>query len=156
MVLLDLLHEGLQQPYSEFISSGIIVTVLREVAFDLEVYSTTLVITDNLNLSILDSGQGVSYVRQTCNTGCEGSSYIGIDQSHLSCFVVVFIMHVVDQVQDVNIQRCTPVKHDVVFMHNFIEIKVLGSDRSDFRTTLHMFAVLVQMLLILTAVDSVQ
>ena len=57
MVLLDLLHEGLQQPYSEFISSGIIVTVLREVAFDLEVYSTTLVITDNLNLSILDSGQ---------------------------------------------------------------------------------------------------
>ena len=155
-VAIDLLHEGLQQPYSEFISSGIIVTVLREVAFDLEVYSTTLVITDNLNLSILDSGQGVSYMGQTCNTGCEGSSYIGIDQSHLSCFVVVLIMHVVDQVQDVNIQRCTPVKHDVIFMHNFVEIKVLGSDRSDFGTTLHMFAVLVQMLLILTTVDSVQ
>ena len=41
-------------------------------------------------------------------------------------------------------------------MHNFVEIKVLGSDRSDFRTALHMFAVLVQMLLILTTVDSVQ
>ena len=25
---------------------------------------------------------------QTCNTGSEGSSYIGIDQSHLSCFIV--------------------------------------------------------------------
>ena len=93
---------------------------------------------------------------QTCNTGSEGSSYIGIDQSHLSCFIVIFVMHVMDQVQDVYIQRCTPVKHDIIFMHNFIEIKVLGSNRSDFRTTLHMFAVLVQMLLILTTVDSVQ
>ena len=93
---------------------------------------------------------------QTCNTGCEGSSYIGIDQSHLSCFVVVLIMHVVNQVQDVNIQRCTPVKHDVIFMHNFIEIKVLGSNRCDFRTALHMLAFFIKMLLILTTIDSVK
>ena len=31
--LLDLLHEGLQKPYSKFVCSRIIVTVFREVAF---------------------------------------------------------------------------------------------------------------------------
>ena len=93
---------------------------------------------------------------QTCNTGSECSSYIGIDQSHLSCFIVIFVMHVMNQVQDVYIQRCTPVKHDIIFMHNFIEIKVFRSNRCDFRTTLHMLAIFVKVLLILTTVDSVQ
>ena len=156
MILLDLLHESLQKPYSEFICSRIIVTILRELAFCLEVNSASLLVTDNLNLSIFNSGQRVSYVRKTCNTSCECSSYICIDQSHLSCFIVIFIMHIMNQVQDVYIQSCTPVKHDVIFMHNFIEIKVFRSNRCDFRTTLHMLAIFVKVLLILTTVNSVQ
>ena len=95
-------------------------------------------------------------MRKTSDTCSECSSYICIDQSHLSCFIVVFIMHVVDQVQDIYIQSCTPVKHDIVFMHNFVEIKVFRSNRCDFRTTLHMLAFFVKMLLIFTTVDSVK
>ena len=37
-------------------------------------------------------------MRETSNTGCEGTANIGIDQSHLSCLIEVFIMHVLDQV----------------------------------------------------------
>ena len=62
LVLLNLLHEGLQKPYCKFVCSLIIVTIFREFAFGLEVDSATLVITDNFNLSILNSGQGVSHV----------------------------------------------------------------------------------------------
>ena len=54
--------------------------------------SAALVITDNFNLSILDSGQRVCYMRKSCNTGSECSSYIGIDQSHLSCLSLIHIL----------------------------------------------------------------
>ena len=45
----------MKKPYTDVISSVVIVTILRELAFDLEVLcKSCLCVTDNLNLSVLD------------------------------------------------------------------------------------------------------
>ncbi len=100
--------------------------------------------------SVLDSGQGVDYMRETCNTGSEGTANIGIDECHLSCLIVVLVMHILNQVQGVYIETCKPIHHLVVLLHNFIEVKDIGSDGLVLRTYLHL------VLLIDTTVDSVE
>ena len=59
-------------------------------------------------------------------------------------------MHVMDHVQSSYIQMCQPVKHGVIFIHNFIIIQIFGCDRLIFR------CYLISCLLIYTAVDRIQ
>src|SRR5699024_7321972 len=94
--------------------------------------------------------QGVYNVRESSDTGSEGTSYVGIDQSHLSCLVIVFVMHIMDHVQCINVQLGQPFHHRIVFFHYFIVVQILGSDRRVFRSYL-LFGLAVN-----TAVDRVQ
>ena len=64
-------------------------------------------------------------------------------------------MHVLNQIQNVYIKSCKPVKHQIILVHDFIVIKVFGCDRSIFRTDLHMISFLIQELFILTAIDGI-
>ena len=71
VALLQLLEEGAEQPYSDIVSTVVVVTVSGEVTIDLEVSNDTVFVTDALNLSVLDSGQGVNNVGEASDTGCE-------------------------------------------------------------------------------------
>ena len=77
-------------------------------------------------------------------------AYIGINQSHLSCFIVVFVMHIMDHVQSAYIQMRQPVHHHIIFLDDFIIIQIFGGNASVFRSYL------LSGLLINTAVDGVQ
>ena len=59
---LDLIHEGSQQPYTDLIRTVIIVTVSREIALNLIILCKAILITDDLDLCILDCGKGIDYV----------------------------------------------------------------------------------------------
>ena len=48
------------------------------------------------------------------NAGSEGAADIGVDQGHLGSPTVVLVVHILDEVQDVDIQPGQPVHHDVV------------------------------------------
>ena len=50
-----MLHEDVNDIVSDFVNSVIVVTEFGEVAFNFVVYCKTVFISDNLNLSILDS-----------------------------------------------------------------------------------------------------
>ena len=150
MVLLDLSQEGLQQPYSDLVCTVVIVAVAGEVAGGLVVNHNAVLVADGLNLSVLDGAQGVYHVGEAGNTGSKGSAYIGINQSHLGSFVVILIMHVLDQVQHIHIQISQPVHHAVILLNDLIIVQVLGSDRLVLGTNL------LAGLYIHTAVDSVQ
>ena len=89
-------------------------------------------------------------MRESCDTCCKCTSYICIDQCHLSCFVVILIMHVVDHVQCVNIQLGQPLHHLIVTFHYFIVIQIFRSNRSVSRSYLCFC------LLIYTTVDCIQ
>ena len=89
-------------------------------------------------------------MRESCDTSSKCTTYIGIDQSHLSCLIVILVMHILDQVQSIYIHSCQPIHHNVILLNNFIIIQILGSDRLVCRTYLSLG------LLINTTVDSVK
>ena len=57
MAVSDLAHKLTEKVYSDFVCSLIVVAVSWELTVDLEVSSNTVFITDNLNLSILNSAE---------------------------------------------------------------------------------------------------
>ena len=65
-------------------------------------------------------------------------------------------MHILNQIQNIHIQACQPVQHQIILVHDFIIVQVFRSDGSQLRTNLHMIALLVQELFILAAIDGIQ
>ena len=89
-------------------------------------------------------------MRESCDTSCEGTVNLCINQSHLCCFIVVFVMHIVDHVQCSNIQMSQPVHHLVIFCDYFVIVKVFRSNWLILRSYL-LFCLLIN-----TTVDRVQ
>jgi len=84
------------------------------------------------------------------NTGGKGAAHIGIDQGHFSRLIVVLVVHVLDQVQHIDVQACQPIHHNVIPGNNFVIIQVLCSDGGIVRANLLM------QLFVHTAVDGIQ
>ena len=61
-MLLNLLHEGLEEPYRNVIGPVVIVAVLGEVSLNLVVCYQSGFIPDGLDLGVLDGGQRVDYM----------------------------------------------------------------------------------------------
>src|SRR5699024_10124820 len=57
-------------------------------------------------------------------------------KSHLNSFVAVFVMHVVDDVQCIDIYLCKPFHHVTEFALYFIVIQIFGCDRTVLRSHL--------------------
>ena len=89
-------------------------------------------------------------MRKSCDTCCKRTVNLCIDQSHLCCFIIIFVMHIVDHVQCSNIQMSQPVHHLVVFLHYLIIVKIFRSNWLILRSYL-LFC-----LLIYTTVDCVK
>ena len=85
------------------INTVIIISVSWEITLDLEINCDSVLITHWFHLSVFDCTQRVDHMRESCNTCCKCTSYICINKSHLCCFVVIFIMHIVDHVQGIYI-----------------------------------------------------
>ena len=106
MSLLNLVKEWLKKPYSDIISSVIIITILREVSLCLKCHSDTCLRISlwYSNLSILNSWKWIYYMWESSNTCCKCSLNICINKSHLSSFIVILIMHILDKVKCINIK----------------------------------------------------
>ncbi|MNN88764.1 hypothetical protein D3C81_2064890 [compost metagenome] len=59
-------------------------------------------------------------------------------QRHLNAFVAVFIMHVVNAVQGVDIKLSQPFHHNIVFLHDVIEVQIFRCDGREFRADLNL------------------
>ncbi len=64
-----------------------------------------------------------------CDAGGKGSSHICVDQGELGSFIIIFIMHILDQIQDIDVNICQPVHHAVVFLHHLMIVQIFRSDR---------------------------
>ena len=76
-------------------------------------------------------------MRESCNTGCKRPFTVIINQCHFSSFIIIFIMHVMNQVQYINIYVCQPVHPPVKFLNHFIIICIFRSNALHSRTTLN-------------------
>ena len=124
MAALDLLQEAAQQLNGDVIGAVIIVAVLREIALDLVIGDEALLIADALDLGVLDGGQRVDHMAEARDAGGKSAADIGIDEGHLGGFVVVLVVHILDQVQDVDVQAGQPVHHDIVLGHDLIVVQI--------------------------------
>ena len=155
VVLLDLRDEGLEEPHSNVVCTVIVVAVAREVALDLVVDNEAGLVADGLHLCILDGGKGVHDMAEAGDAGREGAAHIGVDQRHLCGLVVVLVMHVLDEVQDVHVEACEPIHHQVELVHDLVVVEILRRDRGKLGADLHVVALLVRELRVLAAVDGI-
>ncbi len=54
-------------------------------------------------------------------------------QSHFNALIAIFVVHIVDNVQGVDIKPCKPIHNAVVFSDNLIIFEIFGGNRSNFR-----------------------
>ena len=136
MIFFNLIKECTKKPYTNLIGTLIIVTVTWEVSLCLKSYYNTIFITNSLNFCVLNCTQRVNYMRESCDTGCECTAYIGINKSHLSSFVIIFIMHILNQVQRIHVQPRQPIHHAVVGSDHLVVVEHLAGDRAIRRAAL--------------------
>ena len=150
MQFLNFLHETFNQVNGHVIDASIVVTKLRIFAFDFEVNSQTVFVTNRFNFRIFDSRQGVSSNGQTRDTTRHGADNVTVVQRHQRGFVAVLVVHVVDDVQRSDVLFSQPVHEVIHALHDFVEVQDVAFDRFRFRTHLHF------QFFIHAAVDSVQ
>ena len=73
---------------------------------------------------------------ETRNTCCKCTTDVSIDERHLGCLVEVLVVHVVDQVQSLHINRSQPVHHVHKARHELFVSKYIALYGTEFRTTL--------------------
>ena len=103
VALLDHLQEGLEQPHADLVGAVIVVAVLGEVTLGLKAGGKAVFIAHHLHLGVFDGAQGVDDVGEACNAGGKGAAHIGVDECHLGFLVVVLVVHILDEVQHVDV-----------------------------------------------------
>ena len=135
--LLDLGHERLEEPNGDIVGTVVVVSIAREVAFDLEVLRKAgSRVADDLHLGVLDGRKAIDNVAEACDTRCKSAADIGVDEGHFGGFVVVLVVHVMNQVQRIHVQVRNPVHVKFELMDNFVVIEVFAGNRRIFRTDL--------------------
>ena len=76
-------------------------------------------------------------MRETSDTGRKRTTHVRINQGQLCSFIVVLVVHVVDQVEGVHVETGQPIHHLVKAFHHFVVVEVFGSDRAQFGAHLH-------------------
>ncbi len=150
MALLDHLEEGAQQPDADLVGAVVVVAVLREVALHLKAGGKTGLVAHHLDFSVLDGTQGVDDVGEACDAGGKGTADIGINEGHLGFLIVVLVVHILDQVQHVDVQAGQPVQHLDILGQDLVIVQVLAGDGGV------VGAALLMALLVHAAVDGVQ
>ena len=116
-------HEGLEEPDGNLVGARIVVAVFREVTFDLVVDDQTGFVADCGDLGVLDRAEGIDDMGEPGNARGEGPAHVRVDQGHLGCLIVVFVVHVLDEVQDIHVESGQPVHHLIEAMQDLIVVK---------------------------------
>ena len=84
MVLADHVHEGLQQPDCNLVSTLVVVAIAGEVALGLVADGESVLVALDLDRSILDGGDRVNHMAEAGDTRGEGAAHVGIDEESSS------------------------------------------------------------------------
>ena len=149
-ILTDVVDEAVQDILGDLVYTVIIVAVLGIVALDLVVNGQALLVADDLDLGILDGGEGIGHYGEAGDAGSEPAGDFLIMQRHFQGLIAVLIVHVVDDVEGIDINAGQPLHHIHILLHDLIIVEVLGGDGTVLR------ADLMAVHLIHAAVDGVQ
>ena len=133
---LDLREEGFEHPLCDLVRTVVVVAIAREVALDLVVHDDAVVV-DGLYLRVLDRRERVDDMGEARNARRERAAHIRVDERHLRRLVVVFVVHVLDDVQRIHVDMREPVHHALILHDDVVVLEVLRTDRTVGRADLH-------------------
>ena len=148
--LADVLHEDLDDVVGDLVHAVIVVAVLGEVALDLVVGHEAGLVADDLDLRVLDCGEGVGDDGEARDARGEPAVDVLVVQGHLQALVAVLVVHVVNDVEGVDVDLGQPLHHVAVLGHDVVVVEVVALDRTELR------ADLLAGLLVAAAVDGVE
>ena len=149
-MLAQIFHKLLSNVDSNTVRAVVIVSERYIFAFAFEVDSQTAFVTDHFHFCVTDGSQRIGNDRKAGDTGCADTFHIPVMESHFECFIRIFVVHVVDDLQCIDIDFSQPAHHLLVFLHHFIVIQVFAGDR--FETGSHLHA----RFLVTSAIDRIQ
>src|SRR5699024_4624907 len=139
-----------QQPHADVVGAVVVIAVLGEVALDGKVHSQAALVPDGLDLGVLDGAEGVDHMGEAGDAGGKGAAHVGVDEGHFGFLIVVLVVHILDQVQHVDVEAGQPVQHLDVLGQHLVVGQVLAGDGGVVRANL------LVVLLVYAAVDGVQ
>ena len=118
----DFRHKVSYQINCYLVYSIVVVTIFWIIALNFVINNNSVIITNCFNFCIFDRRKRVCNNRKSCNTCCKVTFYISVVKCHLSFFVTIFVVHIMNYVQCVYVQARKPFHHIVVFVHYFVII----------------------------------
>ena len=134
----------------QIVHTVIVIAVFGEIAFDGKINCNAGMVADRFDLGKLDCRQRVCRNRKPGHTKRHQTLDMGIMQRHLGCFISIFIVHEVDDVDRVDIQSGNVGKNLLIVGHNLVKIQDIIRNRLD---TGHNFSAFQ---LVYAAVDRIQ
>ncbi len=128
VMLGDLAHEGFEHVDGDLIGPVVIIAITGEVTFDFEVGGDALLVADGFDFGVFDGGERIDDVGESGDAGGEGAADIGVDKSHLCGLIVILVVHVLDEVEGVDVDASEPVHHEIEFVEDLIIIEVFGGN----------------------------
>lgn len=113
--LTQITDKGMQDILSDAVDPVVVVAELGELALSPVIDHNAGLVADRIDLSILDGGQRVCHDGQTGYTGGEPAGNLLVVQSHLQTLIAILIMHIMDNIQRIDIQPGQPLHHIVIF-----------------------------------------
>ena len=149
-VLANFVHEALHKFDGQTVCAIVIIAVFWIFSFDRVIYGQTLLVANHFNFSVFNRRERVRHHRQSGNSAGHCPVNIAIVQCHFQPFVAVFVVHVVNDIQRIDIRFCQPRHHFLEPRSYLVIIEIFGSNRWELRRDL------VAGLLIFTAVNRIE
>ena len=133
-VLAQLLDGSLGDLHCDIVYAVIVVAVFREVAFGSVVHDDAVFVSDRIYLRIFDRGEGVSRNGEARNAECHQTLEFGVQERHLRAFVIISVVHEMNDVHDVDVQLAQPCQIDVETLPCVLKVDRTVADRFHLRT----------------------
>ena len=132
-VLSQLVNRPLGQFNGYLVHSVIVVSIFREFADRFIVYNNPFFIFNRIHFRVFNRAEGVCRYGKPRNAKSHQSSDITVQKCHLTLFICVFIVHVMNDIHYINIESAQPVSVNIETSHSVFVVDRPVSDRFHLR-----------------------
>ena len=129
-MLAEEFHELFGDHQGESISPVVVVSERHiRLAFVLEAYSKASFVTYHTHLSELDGGERIGNDGKARYARSPGAHHVPVMQGHLECLVVIFVVHIVYDLECIDIDLREPAHHLLELVHHVVIFKIIACHR---------------------------
>ena len=122
----DFLHKALYEIHCYRIYAVVVVSVFRKIAFYIEIYGYAFFVSDRLYFCVFYRRERVCDYREPSYAAAELAHDVLVHKSHLGFFVVILIMHIMDDVHRFVVNTGDFCQYLLVVAHYFFEVQCVA------------------------------